>query len=372
VALSYAIVRREGGALAGGVAAALVSIHPIVVAYSLQPMSDVPAAFWLVLATFLVTRAPAWPVAAGAAAGMAMLTRPPLALAAVVLAFIALEKGRPALIRLLAGFVPFAIGLALLHTMLYGAPTASGYGDTGDLFAVAALPENVRVYGRWLLSVHTPLLLVLAAAAWIGAGRRFAVIASAMLAAVAIPYLFYVPSYDDWETLRFLLPGLLFLLMAAALASVRLLDAWMPPPAAALTAAVLSAVACLSWYHYVDNRQVFSLWLAESRYPRVGEWVTRNSAPDAVVLSSLHSGSIRYYSGRTTIRWDRVPPNQFAPMVAAISERRRPIFLVLDGRSEREEFEQRFAPRHLGGVRIEPLDGFQNVTLAGVKADTDP
>jgi hypothetical protein len=303
---------------------------------------------------------------------MAMLTRPPLALAALVLAFIAWAKGRPVLIRLLAAFLPFAIGLALLHAILYGAPTASGYGNADDLFAVATLPQNVRVYGRWLLSVHTPLLLLLVAAAWIGSDRRFALIASAMFAAVAIPYLVYVPSYDDWETLRFLLPGLLFLLMAAALASVHLLEAWMPPPAAALTAAVLSVVACVSWYQYVDNRQVFSLWLLESRYPRVGEWMTRNSAPDAIVLASLHSGSIRYYSGRTTIRWDRVPPTEFAPMLAAIVERRRQILLVLDGNAERDEFAQRFAPHDLARVRIEPLDAFQNVSLARVQPNTEP
>ena len=36
------------------------------------------------------------------------------------------------------------------------------------------------------------------------------------------------------------------------------------------------------------------------------------------MLASFHSGSIRFYAGRTTVRFDAIPPTQLEPTVTAL------------------------------------------------------
>jgi hypothetical protein len=366
IALSYGVVSALGGRLAGGLSAAAIAAHPVFFTYSLQAMSDVPATFWVVLAGFCLTRNRAWPAWAGAAAGMAMLTRPPLALAAAVFACIVFVERRAASVRFVAGFAPFVAALILLNMLLYGSPALSGYGSPGDLFSANVIPRNLQVYSRWMLNVHTPVLVVMLAAAWFVCNRRAVAAALLLFAAVAAPYMAYVPSFDDWEMLRFLLPGVVFLIMISACALARILERLAPAPAAALLAVTVAAAVTAGWYQYVQNRQVFQLWIADSKYPEVARWISRNSDDNALVFASLHSGSVRYYSGRTTIRWDRIPAGQLSQAVAAIAGRGHRMFLVLDGNDERQEFASRFDDAALAGVRIEFVDRHVNAYLATV------
>ena len=44
----------------------------------------------------------------------------------------------------------------------------------------------------------------------------------------------------------------------------------------------------------------------ERRYADVGTYIHQALPPNAVVFSVQHSGSVRYYSGRMTIRWDLI------------------------------------------------------------------
>ncbi len=46
----------------------------------------------------------------------------------------------------------------------------------------------------------------------------------------------------------------------------------------------------------------------ERRFAVVGEFVRDELPPNAILLSMQHSGSVRYYSGRLTLRWDLLPP----------------------------------------------------------------
>ena len=71
-------------------AAALLAVDPLFAAYAIQPMSDVPATCWLLAAVWLCTggsgqRRGLTRPARGVCAGMAMLTRPALLPAVVVL-----------------------------------------------------------------------------------------------------------------------------------------------------------------------------------------------------------------------------------------------------------------------------------------------
>ena len=44
----------------------------------------------------------------------------------------------------------------------------------------------------------------------------------------------------------------------------------------------------------------------ERRYADVGTYIHEALPPNAVVLTVQHSGSVRYYGGRMTIRWDLI------------------------------------------------------------------
>jgi hypothetical protein len=87
VLLVFRFARRTADPVTAGLAAAITATMPIFVDMALQPMSDVPAAFWLVLSGSFLWRPRPRPraIAAALAAGMAILTRPPLLLAMLAL-----------------------------------------------------------------------------------------------------------------------------------------------------------------------------------------------------------------------------------------------------------------------------------------------
>jgi hypothetical protein len=80
----------------------------------------------------------------------------------------------------------------------------------------------------------------------------------------------------------------------------------------------------------------------EAKYPLVGEWFRRNTPERAVVLSSLHSGAIRMYGGRQTIRWDHIPPSAFGATIERLVASGYEPYLALDVPSEPPMFEERF------------------------------
>ena len=74
--------------------------------------------------------------------------------------------------------------------------------------STSRLAANVSNFSKWLTYSHTPLFWLL----WPGAllvlrHQRWAWHLSAVAAAAAAPYLFYIV-FDDWESSRFLLPSI--------------------------------------------------------------------------------------------------------------------------------------------------------------------
>jgi hypothetical protein len=52
------------------------------------------------------------------------------------------------------------------------------------------------------------------------------------------------------------------------------------------------------------RRETFNAARGEAKYVEVARVVESIAGPDAVIISAQHSGSIRYYAGRLTLRWD--------------------------------------------------------------------
>jgi hypothetical protein len=379
----------ESDTVTGMFAASLVAVSPTFFNGAIQPMSDVSATFWILAATRLSVGGPPRPIGTGLTAGMAVLTRPVLLPAALVImgllgwqcvrvglvqskrgtqpgpsAAVSTAAARPNPARLAAGVLVFAVLLLVqagLNIVFYGSPVGSGYGSSADLLDPARVLENLVSYASWITRSHTVVFWI----AW-GAGlvvlrgRRWPGMFSLVAAAAIAPYLFYF-TFDDWESTRFVLPGVaLALIVAAAGVDVTLARharRWRP---LLLLAGVL--VCATASHQFLARRFVFDLWRGESKYPRVGQWVRERTPPGAVIVSSLHSGSIHYYSGRDTVRWDMIPARMLAPSVGSLSSHGHAVYLALDRPSEAAPFETRFRD-DLAAVSMVPLDRIGDVLI---------
>ena len=83
----------------------------------------------------------------------------------------------------------------------------------------------------------------------------------------------------------------------------------------------------------------FKLAAQLRRIEQTADFIKRVAPRDAVMIASEQSGSIRYYTDRSILRWDVATPDQLSNAVATLAE--RPIFVVLDG-WEYELFLSRF------------------------------
>ncbi len=358
--LTYAVGRRvfdaPGTALWG---AALVATSPVFLYQIMNAMSDVPvtAAWTLALVLTLSRR----PLAAGFAMSAAIAIRPNLApLAGVLLAWTLLVERRErgprgaafACLRLAAGVAVSVIGVAAFNGVVYESPFTSGYGQTSDLYGLRFFSTNVRQFSVWIADVETPIvaaaaLFFLAPGLLPPAKVAFArVLLGGSLLVVLLSYLFYQP-FDAWWYLRFLLPmwPVMMLLTAAALESMA--RRWLRP---VYPVAIAAAVAFGVWHGLRTgiDRHAFDLGIFERRYVDMARFVAAHTEPDAVILSVQHSGSLRLYADRLTLRYDALDPLWLDRVVAHLQASGRRPYYVLDG-GEVDAFRQRFGSANRAG-----------------------
>jgi oligosaccharyl transferase STT3 subunit len=353
--LTFVFGRRVDDEVTGACAAVLMACSPVFLYQAVQPMSDVPAAaLWLAALT-------AGPIAGGLCASLAVLMRPNFAL--VVLPLVFLLRDRRSLVRFALAGVPAAAIMIGLNVARYGAPFASGYGDTGALFALAHVGPNAARYSRWLLETHTPFLLLALAAPWtIGerrGSRRLALVSLAACALIAATYLAYTV-FDDWWYTRFLLPAIPILLVLSVAFALHMAE-WLPPSGGrssgglfrAAVAAGLGLVLCPWYLHVARARHVLDLQGLESRFAIAGRYAGRALPPKALVLAVQQSGSVRFHGGRDTIAWDQIPPDALDRTIARIQSAGRAPFIVLED-AEEPAFRRRFPSQRFGRLEWPP------------------
>lgn len=347
---TYALGTSLGGPLAGVVAALLLALSPsFLFQLTAAPMSDIPAmAWWAVSLAALPTRSWRSALLSGAAAGAAILTRPNLvplaALPGLFLLVDCIAEGRltgTAARRLVAFVVPIVAccaGIAVLFDRLYGSPFDSGYGGLDELYALANLPANLRHYPVWLVESQTWIVIAALAGPVVAPRRAFAVLLLAFVPAVAACYVFYTP-FDAWWSLRFLLPAYPPLLALAAAAVVAVAGR-LPRPVRAL--AFVAVIAAVLTHEYAFARSHSALDSSgEWKYAITGRHVAATVPRNAVLISEQHSGSLRYYTGLTTIRFVWIPNDRLDAVVERIRrEGYRPYVVVEDW--EEDDLRRRF------------------------------
>jgi len=361
VVFTYLLGRKYFSTGAGLVAAVLTASAPTILYMSLAPMADLPSAtFWLAALVVAGPSSIKRALAAGVLTGVAVAIRPNLVALAVfpwLLCVIHIRATRLMVRSTLlygAGLLPFLALVAWVNNHLYGSPFESGYGALTPNFAVENATRNLANYPLWWLQSQGVLafIFVLAVIKRHTPHRREAVVLMGFAVSVFLAYLFYL-SFEVWWFLRFLIPAmpLAFLFCADVIewATSRF-------PRAARFAA-LSAFTIASAAHAVNfSREVSILQSAdeEQRYVDAGVFIDRATPPDAVVLSMQHSGSIRYYSGRLTLRYDSLDPAWLDRAVVTLENLGRPVYVLLD-EWEEAPFRTRFAgQRTLNQLAAEP------------------
>jgi hypothetical protein len=364
VYLAFLLGRRAAGPAAGLLAAMLTASSPIVLYQIVQPMNDVPAAaMWsaaLVLALSERRGDGRRAILAGVVTGLALTIRPNLVPLAGVVALAAAFAPRGRTMRqrfaVLVSFglatVPGVAVVMAVQTAMYGSPLSSGYGDLSALFSSSNVIPNLLRYPRWLIEVHTPAIAAAAAAPFLlrPESRRPASWLLAFAAATFAVYLPYVV-FDAWWYLRFVLPAIPPLLALTSAVIVELLRR-IRPDARVLAFCAVSIVLPALFVTAAVRREAFLLKHHEWRFRSAGEYVA-TLPRNAALITGHHTGSVRFYSGRTSAGWGDIERGRLDDAIQFLRQKGLKPYLLFE-EWEEAAFRQRFSGDRLGALNWPP------------------
>ena len=361
VLVAFAVGHRLDSSGAGLIAAWLVATNATLISEVAAPMSDVVAAAALSGSFYWLWDARRVPIAPGLAAAVAVAVRPNLAPTLAVMALWTAMRPpateRPGRARQIARAVIFLVaaapGVAIpawANWRLFGSPFVSGYGDLATIYDWSRVLPNAKQYPWLLLTTRSwPVLVGLAVVLvplrrlWPRvADRSLLVGTSLFVLSVVAPYLAYEFA-PHAGYLRFLLPCLPF----AAAGTARLLLSISRPGWRMTAVALALVVQGASSAHLTGQDDQ----LGERKYPGMGTIVRMHTEPASVIYSFQHSGSLRYYGGRMTLRYDLLDPSWLDRSVDWFLARGTRVYAVLDD-WEIAGFRERFA----GQRRVRQLD----------------
>jgi hypothetical protein len=310
VVLTYLLGRSLLGPAAGGLAAGLLFVFPNFLFSAFNPMSDVPAAFFVALALLALLSLPrraSSDVLAGCALGIGFWVRPNLALvAAAVAVWLAARREWGRLLRVGLILAPFVLVQGAVNLHLYGVPWRTGYGDpVWGSSLTAALARAGRYFGR-LHAQQAGIGLFLLGASLVF--NRLSIAVRALLLGILVLFVAFFAFYridDPWWYFRFILPAMpaVALLESGFVARLLLEGRRFRKPRRVLAVAVAALFAFLS-LAAGRSRGVYRMAKDEQKYVRAALMARRLVKSPAVVLAKQHSGSLRFYAGLATTRYD--------------------------------------------------------------------
>lgn len=368
VAATYGIGRRLAMPIPGMIAAWLVATSPIFLSFLMVPMSDVPvAAAWSLAFYCMLGQKTRSALAAGLWSSLAVLIRPNLSFLVVVIAaryffcrVQATDDRWAARMRacavFLAGAAPGFVVVAAVYAYLYGSPLTSGYGRVDDLFTLSNFLPNVKRYVSWFTQTQTPIALVGLPALLLPVrglwpsvpDRRLIIVMAVAVLALWAHYCIY-SVFDDWFFLRFLLPSWPFLMLGVA--SVIMAIGRLRIPLIAQATALLFVFLLASILMAARSRGVFDTWHRDREGVAIAKTIGAHTPKESIFLTMYHSGSVRHYAGRVTLRYDEIDADWLDRAIAWLRGRGLPVYALLDD-WEVEEFRRRFA----GQAAVERLN----------------
>lgn len=330
--------------------AALGALSPLTVLFALQPMSDLLAAIWVVAAILCARsaeRGSGWALGAGAALAIAVLVRPTNLLCAIP-ALLALPARPRAWLAFGLGGLPGALFQAWYNHALYGAYATTGYGgEVGVLFSWQHVAPSLWHYALWVPVVASPLAAAAFALPWAGIPRRDKLVLGAWAGILFGFYTAYAYTNDAWWYMRFLLPAIPALGIAAALVLQSApLPSWflasrlLPPGTPAgevargrvlqMPLALLAFIFATGWMcHWSRRFQISGTELYERGYPLTGRWVAQSLPADGVLLGQQVSGALLYYTSRPFLIPDWFSAEECARLETWLAQNRRSLYAAL-------------------------------------------
>jgi hypothetical protein len=372
IVLMVAFCRFMGLSVVGTVCAtAVLAASPITLAFSVQPLSDVPSMTWVLLAVLLALQPKEHSflnILAGAAFGMAFLIRPTCVLILPTLIALYLlplreesdnSEWRFSMLTAAAvrigwfslGAVPVLVGYCLFASRAYGHPFSTGYGDSGFLFSWRYVAPSLLYFLRNIPLLFSPLALIAPACVFLrrlGLRRKVAVMG---------PVLFYVGFYvgyagtsEQWWSLRFMLPvapmliagGMLAFNGLVALLFRRLSVSAVPNKQPhiqtnrfALGAAAVFLAAFTTYVVRLNHSSRFMNWgRADGEYRVAAGKLQDLVPPDSVCLCMQTSGSLYYYTNLTVIRSDEFDKVRATSLFGWARKSGVPVYAALFGWEE--------------------------------------
>jgi hypothetical protein len=232
------------------------------------------------------------------------------------------------------------------------------------VFTLQHVEQNIVNYTMWLIQSQTPVALVGLAALWVPSsfvksqrlGMRGRGLLGGMCFAVVIPYVFY-QRFESWWYLRFLLPC-----WPAMTLTVARMFARPSGLSFSRTSKLVLLMIGLYGLYFAHDTSAFDLGQGDQRYVRVARLVAGATEPGSVVITLQHSGSVRYYAGRMTLRYDMLDALWLDRTVQWLRDRDIHPYILLDD-WEHEVFKNKFQSRNiLGRLEIAKLIEYRDLT----------
>src|SRR5206468_2034126 len=114
-------------------------------------------------------------------------------------------------------------------------------------------------------------------------------------------------------------------------------------------AAMLICIVCLaSAFIFTRDQFIFAARRFQQRYIQAAEYVAELTPDTAVIVCAEHSGSLRYYAHRITLRYDLLSADKLDMALEELRAKGYRPYIVLDDWEERE-FRKRFASKNDAG-----------------------
>jgi hypothetical protein len=114
-------------------------------------------------------------------------------------------------------------------------------------------------------------------------------------------------------------------------------------------AAMLVCIICLaSAYIFTRDQFIFDARKFQRRHIQAAEYVAELTPETAVIICAEHSGSLRYYAHRITLRYDLLAEEKLDAALKELRAKGYHPYIVVDDWEERE-FRKRFASKNDAG-----------------------
>jgi hypothetical protein len=370
IILLYLIARElELRPVLAAAGAAMLGACPIFIFTSIQPLSDTLATTWTLAAVLPALRARrhrGWAAVCGAAFAIAVLVRPTNAvLLPALVVFLGLDWRRLAL--LVVGGLPGAAWFGYYNHTLYGGPLRSGYGPIHETFDAAFIPGALVDFARWLALLLPAVLLILPLALpFAREVRNRLLVGLALWFGAVIAFFGCVAfSHESWWSLRYILPAVPALLLAALLgleAVARRFPVSQRPALLNAAAGFLALWTIIGSAYWTRKLAVYYVKDYEQAYADSARAAFHTFPKESLVVSAATCGALYAYTDFHILRGEQLDPARFAHFATRAHAAGRPICALLFDVEEKDilrercpgEWQRVASVRNLGLWRLTP------------------